>query len=62
MYGMGGVPKEMIQEAALNVLQDQKQVERLIEQVEDQKVLAKIKETITLKPTKIGAAKFRDLK
>lgn len=62
MYGMGGVPKEMIQEAAVNVLQDQKQVERLIEQVEDQKVLAKIKETITLKPTKIGAAKFRDLK
>ena len=62
MYGMGNVPQDLIKEAAVNVLQDQKQVERLAEQVEDQKVLSKIKETITLKPTKIGTAKFRELK
>ena len=43
------------------MLQDQKQVERLVEQVEDQKVLAKIKEEITLKATKITSAKFREL-
>ena len=60
-YGMS-LPEDMIKDAALNILHDQKQVERLVEQVEDQKTLAKIKETITLKPTKIGAAKFRDLK
>lgn len=62
MYGMGNVPQEIIKESSVNVLQDQKQVERLVEQVEDQKVIARIKEIITLKPTKIGAAKFRELK
>lgn len=61
MYGIGNVPQEMVQEAVVNVLQDRRQVERLVEQVEDQKVLAKIKETITLKSTKIAASKFREL-
>ena len=61
MYGIGNVPDEMVREMAVNMLQDQKQVERLVEQVEDRKVLDKIKETITLKPTKISAAKFREL-
>ncbi len=61
MYGIGNVPDEMVKEMAVNMLHDQKQVERLVEQVEDRKVLDKIKETITLKPTKIGAAKFREL-
>lgn len=62
MYGLSNVPAEMIQEAVVNILKDQKQVERLVEQVEDQKVISKIKETITLKATKIGVAKFRELK
>ena len=61
MYGIGNVPDEMVKEMAVNMLQDQKQVERLVEQVEDRKVLDKIKETITLKPTKITAAKFREM-
>lgn len=61
MYGLGNVPEDMINEAVVNVLKDQKQIDRLAEQVEDQKVLSKIKETITLKATKIGAAKFREL-
>ena len=54
MYGIGNVPDEMVKEMAVNMLHDQKQVE-------DRKVLDKIKETITLKPTKISAAKFREL-
>lgn len=61
MYGIGNVPDEMVKEMAVNMLHDQKQVERLVEQVEDRKVLDKIRETITLKPTKISAAKFREL-
>ena len=61
MYGIGNVPDEMVKEMAVNMLQDQKQVDRLFEQVEDRMVLDKIKETITLKPTKISAAKFREL-
>ena len=62
MYGLGNVPKDLIQEAVVNVMNDRKQVERLAEQVEDQKVLAKVKKAITIKPTKITAAKFRELK
>ena len=61
MYGLGNVPQDLIKEAVVNVLQDQRQVERLAEQVEDQKVMAKIKETITLKSTKISSTKFREL-
>ena len=53
MYGLSNVPEEMINEAVVNVLQDQKQVERMVEQVEDSKVMAKIKEIITIKATKI---------
>jgi FKBP-type peptidyl-prolyl cis-trans isomerase (trigger factor) len=61
MYGIGNVPDEMVKEMAVNMLQDQKQVDRLVEQIEDRKVLDKIKETMTLKATKISAAKFREL-
>lgn len=62
MYGIGNVPKEMISEAVVNVLQDQRQIERLVEQVEDRKVIEKLKEEMTVKPTKITSAKFRELK
>ena len=61
MYGLGNVPEEMINEAVVNVLQDQKQVERMVEQVEDSKVMAKIKEIITVKATKITSEKVRAL-
>ena len=61
MYGIGNVPDEMVKEMAVNMLQDQKQVDRLVEQIEDREVLDKIKETMTLKATKISAAKFREL-
>lgn len=62
MYGIGNVPQEMVEEAAKNMLADQKQVERLVEQVEDQKVIAKLKEEISIKSKKITSAKFRELK
>ena len=61
MYGMGNVPAELVKEAANNVLSDRKQLDRIIEQVEDQKVLTKLKEEITVKPAKISASKFREL-
>ena len=61
MYGIGNVPEDMIQEAVKNVLQDQKQVDRLVEQVEDQKVMGKIKETVAFKAKKISSDKFRAL-
>ncbi len=61
MYGMSNLPAEILKDAVNNVLKDGKQVDRLIEQVEDEKVLAKVKENITLKSTRISAAKFREL-
>ncbi|MBQ9463380.1 MAG: trigger factor family protein [Bacteroidales bacterium] len=61
MYGLGNVPEDMIAEAVGNILKDRRQVERLSEQVEDNKVLGKIKETITFKDKKISAEKFREL-
>lgn len=61
MYGLSNVPEEMINEAVVNVLQDQKQLERMVEQVEDSKVMAKLKEIITIKATKITSEKFRAL-
>lgn len=62
MYGIANIPEDMINEAVNNVLHDQKQIERLAEQVEDQKVIEKIKETVTLKAKKISSEKFKELK
>lgn len=62
MYGIGNVPAEMIKEAAANVLSDRKQASSIEEQVEDQKVMAKLREEITIKTKKIAADKFRELK
>ena len=61
MYGIGNVPEDMITEAVANVMKDRRQLERLSEQVEDRKVIEKIKETITLKDKKISSEKFREL-
>lgn len=62
MYGIGNVPEDMIQEAVKNIMQDQKQIDRLAEQVEDQKVLDKIKAEITIKAKKISSDKYKELK
>lgn len=61
-YGLGNVPADLIKEAAQNMLSDKQQIERLYEQVEDQKVMAKIRETITIKSKKIASDKFHTLK
>lgn len=61
MYGIGNVPEDIINEAVQNMLTDEKQIDRLVEQVEDQKVIARLKEEITLKSKKITSVKFREL-
>ena len=61
MYGIGNVPQEMIEEAARGVLADRKQFANIEEQVEDQKVLTKLKEDITIKAKRISSEKFREL-
>ena len=61
MYCLPQVPDDMLMDAVKNVMQDRRQLENLHEQVEDRKVLEKIKETITIKDKKISSEKFREL-
>ena len=62
MYGMGNVPDEILDDAAKRVLSDRKQVRRMIENVEDRKVIDAVREKIKLAHKKITVAKFRELK
>jgi hypothetical protein len=61
MYGLPQVPEEMMTEAVGNIMKDRRQLERLSEQVEDNKVITKIKETVQFKEKKISSEKFREL-
>ena len=61
MYGMGGVPDDIVKESAKNVLSDEKQFNRVIEQVEDNKVLDAVKGVIKITPKRISVDKFRAL-
>ena len=61
MYGLPQVPEDMMTEAVGNIMKDRRQLERLSEQVEDQKVIGKIKETVKFKEKKISSEKFREL-
>ena len=62
MYGMSNVPDEIVNESVENVLKDEKQIQRIIDGVEDSKVMDSIKGIITMKPKKITIEKFRELK
>ena len=62
MYGMGNVPEDLIKGAARNVLEDENQVRRLEEQVEDNKTIAAVREKVTVQTKKISEDKFRALK
>ena len=62
MYGMGNVPQELIKSSAQNMLQDENQVRRLEEQVEDNKTISTLREKVTLQTKKISEDKFRALK
>ena len=62
MYGMAGVPENIIKSSAENILQDQNQFRRLEEQCEDNKAIARVREEVTLQHKKISQDKFRELK
>ena len=62
MYGMAGVPENIIKSSAQNMLQDQNQYRRLEEQCEDNMAIAKVREEVTLQTKKISMDKFRELK
>ena len=62
MYGMSNVPEQFIEESAQKMLSDGQQVQRLSEQVAEQKVIAAVKDIITLDKKSISVEKFRELK
>ncbi len=62
MYGMAGVPENLIKSSAENMLQDQNQYRRLEEQCEDNKAIARVREEVSLQTKKISMEKFRELK
>ena len=62
MYGMAGVPQNLIDSSAENMLQDKNQYNRLEEQCEDNIAIAKVREEVTLQSKKISLEKFRELK
>lgn len=61
MYGINNVPEDILMEAVKNMMQDQKQIDRLAEQVEDKKVIEQLKSEIKITSKKISSEKFKAL-
>ena len=62
MYGMSGMPQNLIDSSAENMLQDKNQYNRLEEQCEDNIAIARVREEVTLQTKKISVDKFKELK
>ncbi len=62
MYGMNNVPDEQLESFAKNILSQEEQGRRILDQVENEKTLAAVREVVTLKKKKISVEKFRELK
>ena len=61
MYGMSNVPEEQLEAFAKNILSQEEQGRRILDQVENEKTVAAIREVVTLKKKKISVEKFREL-
>ena len=61
MYGMPNIPGEIINGQVDEMMKDGQQVQRLIENVENQKVIAAVREKITLSEKNTTLEKFREL-
>lgn len=62
MYGMGNVPEELLTDAAAQMLKDERQLRNISENVENEKVIAAVREKITLQNKNISEENFRELK
>ena len=62
MYGMNNVPEEQLEAFAKNILSQEEQGRRILDQVENEKTYAAVREVVTLKKKKISVEKFRELK
>ena len=61
MYGMTNVPEQLLSEAAVELLKDERRHRNLVESVESEKVISAVKEVITISNRKITEEKFRAL-
>ena len=62
MYGINNVPDDQLESYAKTILSQEKDGRRVLEQVEDSKTVAAVKEAVTVKPESISVEKFRELK
>ena len=62
MYGMNNVPEEQLESFAKNILSQEEQGRRILDQVENEKTISAVREVVTLKKKKISVEKFRELK
>ena len=62
MYGMNNVPEEQLESFAKNILSQEEQGRRILDQVENEKTFAAVREVVSLKKKKISVDKFRELK
>ena len=62
MYGLNNVPEEQLEAFAKNILTQEEQGRRILDQVENEKTIAAVREVVTLKKKKISVEKFRELK
>ena len=62
MYGLNNVPEEQLEAFAKNILSQEEQGRRILDQVENDKTFAAVREVVTLKKKKISVDKFRELK
>ncbi len=61
MYGLNNLPEDVLREAVNQRLQDRQQLDRVLGQAEERKVMEKLKEEITIKPENIDSEAFRKL-
>lgn len=62
MYGINNVPDDQLENYARNILSQEKDGRRVLEQVEDRKTIDAVRNAVTVKTKKISVEKFRELK
>lgn len=60
-YGMGNVPDNILKDSAVRVLQDENTSRRIIENVETQKVIEAVKNTVSMDARTVTVEEFRAL-
>ena len=61
MYGIMDAPEDAIENFAKNILQDEGNFQRIVENVQLRKTIAAVKENVTVKAKKISLDKFKEL-